>query len=299
MQRRANFYINTIENNKQTIMNRIVIVLLSIIVSISAYASDKVIGIVKDDHNEPIIGAVVSWEESSVATTTDVEGQFEIAKQKDKHILTISYIGYKPQSICIHAAGDSLTVEMENDATLAELVVEERKMGTISSRINVLQTQRITDAELKRAACCNLAESFETNPSVDVSYSDAATGARQIKLLGLSGTYVQMLTENYPNFRGAASLYGLDYIPGTWMESIQVSKGTSSVKNGYEALAGQINVEYKKPTTADKFSANIFASDARRIEANAAASFIINDQLSTSVFAHYSRVNANNSRSGY
>ena len=92
-----------------------------------------------------------------------------------------------------------------------------------------------------------------TNPSVDVSYSDAATGARQIKLLGLAGTYVQMLTENYPNFRGAASLYGLDYVPGAWMESIQVSKGTSSVKNGYEALAGQINVEFKKPPTADIF----------------------------------------------
>ena len=94
-----------------------------------------------------------------------------------------------------------------------EVVVSERKMGTIASRTSVLQTQKITYDEICRAACCNLAESFETNPSVDVSYSDAATGARQIKLLGLAGTYVQMLTENYPNFRGAASLYGLDYVP--------------------------------------------------------------------------------------
>ncbi len=123
---------------------------------------------------------------------------------------------------------------------------------------------------------------------MDVSYSDAATGARQIKLLGLSGTYVQMLTENYPNFRGAASLYGLDYIPGPWMESIQVSKGTSSVKNGYEALAGQINVEFKKPPTADIFSANVFASDAGRYEANSDASWHINDKVSTGLFVHYS-----------
>lgn len=86
-----------------------------------------------------------------------------------------------------------------------------------------------------------------TNPSVDVSYSDAATGAKQIKLLGLSGTYVQMMTENIPNFRGAAAPYGLGYVPGPWMQSIQVSKGSSSVKNGYESITGQINVEFKKP----------------------------------------------------
>ena len=99
---------------------------------------------------------------------------------------------------------------------------------------SLLNTEKITTKELHRAACCNLSESFETNPSVDVSFSDAVTGAKQIQLLGLAGTYVQTLTENYPNFRGAASVYGLDYIPGPWMESIQISKGAASVKNGYE-----------------------------------------------------------------
>ena len=90
-------------------------------------------------------------------------------------------------------------------------------------------------------------ESFTTNPSVDVSYNDAATGAKQIKLLGLSGKYVQMLTENLPNFRGAAIPYSLGYVPGTWMKSIQVSKGNASVKNGYEAMTGQINVARPMP----------------------------------------------------
>jgi outer membrane receptor for ferrienterochelin and colicin len=156
-------------------------------------------------------------------------------------------------------------------------------------RSSVLQTQKITYGELCRAACCNLAESFETNPSVDVSYSDASTGARQIKLLGLAGTYVQMLTENYPNFRGAALLYGLDYVPGPWMESIQVSKGTSSVKNGYEALAGQINVEYKKPVTSDILTVNLFTSDAGRYEANSDVSWHINDRTSTGLLVHYSK----------
>ena len=160
-------------------------------------------------------------------------------------------------------------------------------MGLIQNRAGVLNSQTISSTELLRAACCNLGESFETNPSVDVSYSDAATGAKQIKLLGLSGTYVQMLTENIPNFRGAASPYGLGYIPGPWMQSIQVSKGTSSVKNGYEAITGQINVEYKKPKTADIVSANLYGNSMGRFEANADASVLLNKNLSTMVFAHY------------
>ncbi len=116
--------------------------------------------------------------------------------------LVISYIGYTPKTLTATPAERPLHITMSGEIELQEFVVTERKMGTISSRTAVLQTQKITFDELCRAACCNLAESFETNPSVDVSYSDAATGARQIKLLGLSGTYVQMLTENYPNFRG-------------------------------------------------------------------------------------------------
>ena len=70
-----------------------------------------------------------------------------------------------------------------------------------------------------------------------MAYGDAVTGAKQIHLLGLSGTYVQMLTENFPNLRGAAAVYGLDYIPGPWMQSIQISKGAASVKNGFESVA--------------------------------------------------------------
>ena len=122
-----------------------------------------------------------------------------------------------------------------------------------------------------------------------MSYSDAATGAKQIKLLGLSGTYVQMLTENIPNYRGAAAPYGLGYVPGPWMQSIQVSKGISSVKNGYEAITGQINVEFKKPQLpeADWVSANLFASTTNRYEANADATLKLSKRWSTSLLAHY------------
>lgn len=268
-------------------LKQLYLILLITFFAISARA-DEVKGHVFDDNNQPVIGANVYWEGTQQGTTTDVDGAFKLKTRKSTNNLVVSYIGYTTFVMPVTNPDEPLQITLKGEVALEEVVISERKMGTIASRTSVLQTQKITYDEICRAACCNLAESFETNPSVDVSYADAATGARQIKLLGLAGTYVQMLTEIYPNFRGAASLYGLDYVPGAWMESIQVSKGTSSVKNGYEALAGQINVEFKKPPTADIFSVNLFGSDAGRYEGNADASWHINDKVSTGLLVHYS-----------
>lgn len=124
-------------------------------------------------------------------------------------------------------------------------------------------------------------------PSVDVSYSDAATGAKQIKLLGLSGTYVQMLTENVPNLRGAALPYSLGYVPGPWMQSIQVSKGASSVKNGYESTTGQINIEFLKPQGTDGVRANVYQDSELKTEVNLDGSVHLNERLSTATLLHF------------
>lgn len=268
-------------------LKQLYLIIILIFFAITAQAKE-VKGHVFDDNDQPIIGANVYWEGTQQGTTTDVDGAFKLKTREGTNKLVVSYIGYETFVLPVTNVEEPLKIKLKGEVALEEVVISERKIGTIASRTSVLQTQKITYDELCRAACCNLAESFETNPSVDVSYADAATGARQIKLLGLAGTYVQMLTENYPNFRGAASLYGLDYVPGAWMESIQVSKGTSSVKNGYEALAGQINVEFKKPPTADIFSVNLFGSDAGRYEGNADASWHINDKVSTGLLVHYS-----------
>jgi outer membrane receptor for ferrienterochelin and colicin len=164
--------------------------------------------------------------------------------------------------------------------------IVERKMAVLRSRLTPLATETLTGEALCMAACCNLSESFETSASVDVAYSDAATGAKQIRLLGLSGTYVQMLTENTPNIRGLAQSFGMEYIPGPWMEAIQVSKGTSSVLNGYEAIAGQINVEYLKPQTQDPISLNAMISTETHAEVNASGGWDLNDKVSTGILFH-------------
>lgn len=172
------------------------------------------------------------------------------------------------------------------EQTIGDVVVTSRKPGMLRMK-GVMNGNVINREELFKAACCNLGESFVTNPSVDVSYSDAATGARQIKLLGLSGTYVQMLTENMPNFRGPALPYSLGYVPGPWMKSIQVSKGSSSVRNGYESMTGQINIEYLKPDDESGATLNFYGNTESRFEANADANMMVANGVSTELLAHY------------
>ena len=195
------------------------------------------------------------------------------------------------------AQTDSVSQDtMPQSKTLQHVTVKARQGGKSLSRVT--NTDIIGQGELIRAACCNLGESFTTNPSVDVSYSDAATGARQIKLLGLSGTYVQMLTENMPNLRGASIPYSLGYVPGPWMQSIQVSKGASSVKNGYESITGQINVEYLKPQGIDGVRANAYLDTDLKQEANVDGSLHLTDRLSMSGLLHFENRQTDHDRGG-
>lgn len=187
---------------------------------------------------------------------------------------------------------DSVASDVDWDAdtlwegTLGEVTVARRMSGNIklSGAENAF---RINQNELFKAACCNLGESFTTNPSVDVNYADPATGAKQIKLLGLDGSYVQLLSESLPMFRGASRPYALRYVPGPWLKSISVSKGASSVKNGYESMSGQINVEYLKPDDEQGVALNAFTDSQLRTELNADGNIHLSPGLSTELLAHF------------
>ncbi len=243
-------------------------------------------GVVVDEKQQSIIGASVLWMNTSVGALSDLNGEFQIDIPEESNKLVIQYTGYQSDTIEVVDFEQPLNIVMKSGVQLDELQIVERATALVSNRNSIDIAQTITGDELCKAACCNLSESFETNPSVDVSYSDAATGAKQIKMLGLSGTYVQMLSENVPSFRGIAAPYGLGYVPGPFMESIQISKGASSVLNGFESVTGQINVEYLKPSRSDYISVNGFASDAGKLEGNIMAAVPINKKLSTGVLAH-------------
>ncbi len=201
----------------------------------------------------------------------------------------------KPRKIDTEGGHTECAEEKVHD--LAEVAVV-RKKATVARMNGAENGMKIGRDELFKAACCNLGESFTTNPSVDVSYNDATTGARQIKLLGLSGTYVQMLTENMPNFRGASAPYALGYVPGPWMKGIQVSKGAASVKNGYESITGQINIDYKKPEDKPGVELNLFGDTKSRIEANADANMQLNRNLSGNIMLHYENSMENHDDNG-
>ena len=249
----------------------------------------RITGYVMDEEGEMLAGALVRDAAGGAVAVADEEGFFALDAPAGTRALRAECVGYSTldQEIAGEAGDEvQILVMTSRNTRLGEVMVTGNGLGAAKDWEGAVNLEHISSQALTRAACCNLAESFETNPSVDVAYSDAVTGAKQIQLLGLAGTYVQMLTENFPNLRGAAATYGLDYVPGPWMQSIQVSKGAASVRNGFESITGQINVEYKKPPVAAPLLLNLFASDAGRYEANLVAAQRLNPHLSTALFAN-------------
>jgi outer membrane receptor for ferrienterochelin and colicin len=247
----------------------------------------KIIEKSSSDKTQILPGASIFWKNTNHGTISDMNGNFEIDSNTESDILVVQFVGYTSREVKVsESTKNQLVIELKPNIELKEIVVSSRKLGTILDRDNPMQSQSITGAELCKAACCNLSESFETNASVDVSYADAATGAKSIKLLGLTGKYIEMMTEKNPNFKGLASVYGLAYVPGPWMESIQVSKGVGSVVNGYESITGQINIEYHKPQTSPKFYLNTYTNNMGMVEVNAMTGLKLSPKLSTSILAH-------------
>lgn len=169
---------------------------------------------------------------------------------------------------------------------LDEVKVKTKQKGIRKSLSVTANTSVVSSKELLKAACCNLAESFETNPSIDVNFSDALTGTKQIKMLGLTSPYLMITEENIPSVRGASQAYGLSFTPGTWVESIQITKGAGSVVNGYESISGQINTELIKPLKDIPFYVNVYGSTDSRFELNTHFNKRISDKWATSLFVH-------------
>lgn len=233
----------------------------------------------------PVPGAHVYWSGTNVGTVTDPFGYFSLEKSNETPFLVVRFVGYAPDTVNV-GSKNSLEITLDKFVELQSVEVVKHKKTTELSMIDPIKVEHVGEGELTKAACCNLSESFETNPSVDVSFTDAITGTKQIQMLGLAGPYTQITRENIPDIRGLSAIYGMEYIPGPWIESIQLNKGTGSVANGFESIAGQINVELRKPETADRLYLNVFASEESRIEANLNLSQKLNDKWSTGLLIH-------------
>lgn len=271
---------------------------------IAQTVSGKVFGKDGKGKKTALTGVNIYWAHNLSGTTSDASGNFSISGNEnpsqnppkileDGATLVFSFVGYSKDSLVVTEDMENLKIILQPMSELEGVEISARQKGTHISRIDPILTQNISSAELSKAACCNLSESFETNASVNVNYSDAVTGAKQIQMLGLAGIYTQLMTENIPNFYGLANSFGLMYVPGTWLESIQVSKGAAAVVNGYESMTGQINVEYKKPDHSEKLFLNLFGDSYKRLEGNINAATKLTDKWSTMIYGH---VNNNNSK---
>ena len=247
----------------------------------------------------PIEGANVFWLNTNQGTITKAAGEFNIQKIRDVKSLVISYIGFKTDTIDIDDKKfitHYLTFSDDNE--LDEVTVSKKRKTIQRTYLMPQNVVKISEEELLKAACCNLSESFETNPSVDVNHNDAITGTKQIEMLGLKSPYILITEENIPMVRGASQTYGLGFTPGTWIESIQVTKGMGSVINGYESIVGQINTEIKKPFSDMPFFFNLFSSFDGRIEANAHIKSTVSKKIQTTSFIHYNDRKRANDKNG-
>jgi outer membrane receptor for ferrienterochelin and colicins len=248
------------------------------------YSQETVKGIVTDENNQPLFGANVFWLNSSLGTITDENGKFSLKNSTETTFLVVSYIGFETQKI--EVTTNSIAVILKETTTLKDVTVTKTKKSTEHSLYKVTNVQIMGQKELLKAACCNLSESFSTNPSIDVNFSDAVTGNRQIKMLGLTSPYILIAEENIPSVRGASQAFGLSFVPGTWVESIQITKGAGSVINGYESISGQINYEVLKPVNDIPFFLNAYASQDERYEINTHFNNKFSDKLSSTLFLH-------------
>jgi len=230
-------------------------------------------------------GATVVWKGTTVGTMTDQFGFFKLPALNLGDTLQVSMIGYETVGL-VYTGWDYLDIPLEPGIFLNEAQVEARRSTTSISLLDPLNIQQLNRKELAKAACCNLSEAFETNASVDASFTDAVTGTRQIRMLGLDGKYTQLLVDNLPGPRGLNVVQGLSFIPGPWIDNISISKGTGSVINGYESITGQINVAMRNPENAEPLHINLYVSGDGRLEWNHVSRHQVNRRWSTALLSH-------------
>ncbi|NNG26967.1 MAG: TonB-dependent receptor [Ignavibacteriaceae bacterium] len=263
------------------------IILFIVDVSSAQLLTGKIYELDEGNKKIPLAGSNIYWQGSKVGTTSNNDGYFELNKiDSTKSFLVVSYIGYQADTLKIPFNKDSIEITLSINRELSQVVVTSVSFSKYIDELDAKSTEIITSKELLKAACCNLSESFTTNASVDVQFQDAVTGAKQIQLLGLAGTYTQILFENIPTLNGIANTFGLGYIPGPWMTAISISKGSASVVNGYESITGQVNIDYKKPDDIERYYFNAFQSSHYKTDLNANVAIQLSENLSTLLLAH-------------
>ena len=268
---------------------KLFIILICAAAAVNAASAQDIKGTVRDSAGQPLVGASVYWAGTTVGAATADDGSFAVHRVKGYDRLVAAYVGYENDTLAVASGAVRADFRLRDESVEIEgVVIEAAQSGNFVKKDGILKGEMISFAGLCKMACCNLAESFENSASVTVGYSDAISGARQIKMLGLAGTYTQILDENRPIMRGLSAPYGLSYTPGMWLNSIQVSKGISSVTAGHEAITRQINLEHRKPTDEERLFVNLYFDSELRPEANISSALPVtkDGKLTTVILLH-------------
>ena len=249
----------------------------------SQSVAGKVLEIV-NDKEVPLVGANVFLLDKSKGDISDLTGDFLIENIGNAKEYIVSYVGYMNDTLKIN--NEYSKIILNKNSNLDEINISFKEKTSSVSLLSSTNLLKISSEELLKAACCNLAESFETTPSIDVNFSDAISGRKQINMLGLASPNILISIENIPSIRGALNAYGLTFIPGTWIESIQIAKGSGSIVNGYESISGQINAELRKPLTDNKFFINSYYNSMERFELNTHYSTKLNEKIDYGLYLH-------------
>tara|TARA_R110002050_G_scaffold204522_4_gene340124 strand:+ start:32215 stop:34455 length:2241 start_codon:yes stop_codon:yes gene_type:complete len=270
-------------------MYKYIIAAFFMMLSFLSFSQEKVEGMVMEANETKkhigLLGANVYWMNSQIGVITNEEGLFSIPFKKEYNKLIISYVGFESDTLTI-TEPQMVHHWLKPSNELNEVIVEKKRDAVQKAYFSSQNVVTINSAELLKAACCNLSESFETNPAIDVNFSDALTGTKQIQMLGLTSPYLLITQENIPMVRGASQAYGLTFTPGTWVESIQITKGAGSVVNGYESISGQINTELVKPFTDNAVFVNGYINQNGRYELNTHFNKKLTDKWSTGLYVH-------------
>ncbi|PCJ64555.1 MAG: hypothetical protein COA58_12515 [Bacteroidetes bacterium] len=239
------------------------------------------------DNLEPIAGAFVHWKDNPSGVFTNDQGEFTLEHHHEAPFLVASFATYKSDTIEVTDMESVYNITLKDENELSGALVLAKRFTYGLSKLDPRTTTILGEREFQKAACCNLSESFENAPAIDVSFSDAVTGTKQIKMLGLDGFYTLIGREYMPSVRTLNSYYGLSHIPAAWVDAIQITKGAGSVVNGYESIAGQINIELKKPFGKEKLLLDQFVNSSGRSETDFMYVKDINKHVATSLLARY------------
>jgi len=275
---------------------RLIIFILFSFFSLQAFVQDMSGYVLSSDKKQPLPYANVWWKSTTIGTSSDSSGYFKIELPEIfPATLLIQYVGFNTDSIFYEEPPKFEATFYLRPYDLGTVTIMEEQFSSKMNMKSAYFQEDISEKELQKAACCNLSESFETNSSVDMSFTDAVTGIKRIQMLGLDGSYTLIQFENLPHVRGVTANTGLIFIPGNWIESIQLIKGSGSVVNGYESITGHINLEYKKPDKKEeKLFLNLYTNNMGRIDANSYLRHEFNSKWSTMLFANYHGIKFHN-----